>query len=134
MIAQMEKAGYVDLYRQVATRLADAAMCAPLDLRIDFIFASQPLAPQVTACGIITTADHVPGSPARVGGHDFVGPARTVCTQTRGKQRKKHEPAFRASSVVSAVSRTDVLQALLPDVRSAVTLAAFADCCDDVIQ
>ncbi len=59
-IAQMEKAGYVDLYRQAGHAPGGRSYVhAEMDLRIDFIFASQPLAPQVTDCGIITTADHV---------------------------------------------------------------------------
>jgi endonuclease/exonuclease/phosphatase family metal-dependent hydrolase len=60
VIPQIEKAGYVDLHRQVGNPPGERSYVrAALDLRIDFIFASQPLAPQATACATITRADVV---------------------------------------------------------------------------
>jgi endonuclease/exonuclease/phosphatase family metal-dependent hydrolase len=60
VIPQIEKAGYVDLHRQVGNPPGERSYVrAALDLRIDFIFASQPLAPQATACATITSADVV---------------------------------------------------------------------------
>ncbi len=60
LIPQVEKAGYVDLYRAAGNAAGGRSYVrAELDLRIDFIFASRPLAPQATACGFITTADEV---------------------------------------------------------------------------
>lgn len=60
VIPQIEKAGYVDLYRQAGNPAGGRSYVrADLDLRIDYLFASRPLASRVTACGIIATADHV---------------------------------------------------------------------------
>lgn len=58
VVAQMEKAGYADLYRQFGTPGARTFLPAALPLRIDFIFASQPLAAHIAAC---TIAQHVDG-------------------------------------------------------------------------
>ncbi len=60
VIPQLEKAGYVDLYQQVGNPPGGRSYVrADLALRIDFIFASRPLAPLATACATITTADAV---------------------------------------------------------------------------
>lgn len=60
VIPQVEKAGYVDLYRQAGNPPGGRSYVrAEVDLRIDFIFANEPLAPHVTACGVITSADEV---------------------------------------------------------------------------
>lgn len=59
VIEAMEKAGYVDLYRQFG---APGVATYPTDdwpIRIDYIFASQPLAPLVTHCTIWMQADGV---------------------------------------------------------------------------
>lgn len=59
VIAQMEKAGYVDLYRRFGVAGATTFLPSPQPLRVDFIFASQPLAPHVTGCAIWPDADGV---------------------------------------------------------------------------
>ena len=58
-VAQMEKAGYTDLYRRFETPGARTFLPAPQPLRVDFIFASQALTPHVTACAIWPDADGV---------------------------------------------------------------------------
>ena len=58
-ITQMEKAGYVDLYRRFGMPGARTFLPSPQSLRVDFIFASQTLAPQVAACAIWPDADGV---------------------------------------------------------------------------
>ncbi|MFO7632241.1 MAG: endonuclease/exonuclease/phosphatase family protein [Caldilinea sp.] len=59
VVDAMEKVGYVDLYR----RFGEAgAVTFPVDdwpIRIDYIFASQSLAPMATNCTIWTAADGV---------------------------------------------------------------------------
>ncbi len=55
----IEKAGYVDLQRQLGAPGARSYVRAEIDLRIDYIFASAPLAPRAVACGIIADADTV---------------------------------------------------------------------------
>lgn len=53
VIAQMEKNGYVDLYRQFGQPGAQSFIPATdTPIRIDYIFASQTLAPQVQDCQI----------------------------------------------------------------------------------
>jgi endonuclease/exonuclease/phosphatase family metal-dependent hydrolase len=59
VIAQMEKAGYVDLYRQFNAPGARSHLGAQTPIRIDYIFGSRALAPYVRACGIDHDADHV---------------------------------------------------------------------------
>lgn len=59
VLSQIEKAGYVDLYRQFHEPGARTHVPAEINLRIDYIFASQPLAPRVTACEIVEDVDHV---------------------------------------------------------------------------
>lgn len=59
IVAAMEKAGYVDLYRTFGE---PGAVTFPTDdwrIRIDYLFASQSLAPAVTNCAIWTEADGV---------------------------------------------------------------------------
>jgi len=59
VVAAMEKAGYVDLYRALGE---PGAVTFPTDdwrIRIDYLFASQALAPAVTNCAIWTAADGV---------------------------------------------------------------------------
>jgi endonuclease/exonuclease/phosphatase family metal-dependent hydrolase len=56
---QMEKAGYVDLYRRFGAPGARTFLPSPQPLRVDFIFASQTLAPHVTDCAIWPDADGV---------------------------------------------------------------------------
>ncbi len=59
VIAQMEKAGYVDLYRQFNGPGERSYLGAQTDIRIDYIFASRALAPHATACDIWLAADGV---------------------------------------------------------------------------
>lgn len=60
LISQVEKAGYVDLYRRVGTPGQSTYLATPEPpIRIDYIFASQPLATLATTCTIITNADGV---------------------------------------------------------------------------
>ena len=59
VIAQMEKAGYVDLYRQFNEPGERSYLGAQTGIRIDYIFASRALAPQATACDIWLAADGV---------------------------------------------------------------------------
>ncbi len=59
VIAQMEKAGYVDLYRQFNAPGERSYLGAQTGIRIDYIFASRALAPQATACDIWLAADGV---------------------------------------------------------------------------
>ena len=59
VIAQMEKAGYVDLYRQSNGPGERSYLGAQTGIRIDYIFASRALAPQATACDIWLAADGV---------------------------------------------------------------------------
>ena len=56
-VAQMEKAGYTDLYRRFETPGARTFLPSPQPLRVDFIFASQALTPHVTGCAIWVEAD-----------------------------------------------------------------------------
>lgn len=59
VIAQMEKAGYVDLYRQFNAPGERSYLGAQTGIRIDYIFASRALAPGATACDIWPAADGV---------------------------------------------------------------------------
>lgn len=59
VVAQIEKAGYVDLYRHFHAPGARTHIPAEINLRIDYIFASKPLAPNVSKCEIVDTVDHV---------------------------------------------------------------------------
>jgi endonuclease/exonuclease/phosphatase family metal-dependent hydrolase len=59
VIAQMEKAGYVDLYRQFNAPGERSYLTSQTAIRIDYIFASRALAPQAMACGIWSEADGV---------------------------------------------------------------------------
>lgn len=59
VIEAMEKAGYVDLYRQFGKPGAATYPTDDRPIRIDYLFASQPLAPLVTRCAIWTQADGV---------------------------------------------------------------------------
>ena len=47
MVAQMEKAGYVDLYRALGAPGQQSYIDEGEPIRIDYIFASQSLAPHV---------------------------------------------------------------------------------------
>ena len=72
VVAQMEKAGYVDVYSRFGTPGAQTFIQATdVPLRIDYIFASQPLVPALRDCGILpespgtfvaddTASDHCP--------------------------------------------------------------------------
>ena len=65
VITQMEKAGYVDAYRLFGEPGARSLIPPDTDIRIDYIFASQPLAQSVRSCVIWETAgeeasDHMP--------------------------------------------------------------------------
>lgn len=53
------KAGYVDLFRQFHAPGADSHLPSDIALRIDFILASQSLAPHCTRCDILAEYDHV---------------------------------------------------------------------------
>jgi endonuclease/exonuclease/phosphatase family metal-dependent hydrolase len=59
VVPQMEKAGYVDLYRQFNDRGARSHLGAQTAIRIDYIFASRTLAGKARGCGIDPEADHV---------------------------------------------------------------------------
>ena len=59
VVAQMEKAGYVDIYRRFGAPGATTFLPSPQPLRVDFIFASPTLAPHVTGCAIWPGADGV---------------------------------------------------------------------------
>jgi exonuclease III len=55
----MEKGGYVDLYRQFNGPGERSYIPSSTPIRIDYIFASAPLAPKATGCSISLEADHV---------------------------------------------------------------------------
>ena len=55
----MEKAGYVDLYRQFNAPGERSYLTSQTAIRIAYLFASRALAPQATACGIWSDADGV---------------------------------------------------------------------------
>lgn len=59
VIAQMEKAGYVDLYARFGQPGQRSFLAAAETFRIDYIFASQALAPQAKTCTIWTESDEV---------------------------------------------------------------------------
>lgn len=59
VLAQIEKAGYVDLYRRFHPPGARTHIPAEIGLRIDYILASQSLAEYVTACDILDGVDDV---------------------------------------------------------------------------
>lgn len=59
VIAQMEKAGYVDLYRQFNAPGERSYIRSQTAIRIDYIFAGGPLAGKATGCGIWLEADEV---------------------------------------------------------------------------
>lgn len=59
VIAQMEKAGYVDLYRQFNAPGERSYTTGATAIRIDYIFASPALAAEATGCGIWLEADGV---------------------------------------------------------------------------
>ena len=59
VVAQMEKAGYVDLYRQFNGPGERSYLSSQTPIRIDYIFASRALAPQATACDIWLANDGV---------------------------------------------------------------------------
>ena len=58
-IPQMEKAGYVDLYRRHGVPGERTFLPSPQPLRVDFLFASQMLAPFTEACTIWQDADGI---------------------------------------------------------------------------
>lgn len=66
VIDQMEKAGYVDTFTRFGTPGQSSFLLSAEPLRIDYIFASQPLLPNVTACRILSemadydASDHLP--------------------------------------------------------------------------
>jgi endonuclease/exonuclease/phosphatase family metal-dependent hydrolase len=59
VVEAMEKAGYVDLYRRFGEPGAATFPTQDWPIRIDYLFASQPLAPMVTNCTIWTKSDGV---------------------------------------------------------------------------
>lgn len=59
VVAQVERAGYVDLFTRFGTPGQTTFPVPALPLRIDYIFASQTLTPQATDCYIYTHADGV---------------------------------------------------------------------------
>ena len=59
VIDQVEKAGYTDLYRQCNPPGERSYLGAAIGIRIDYLFASQPLASAVQSCAIWTDADGV---------------------------------------------------------------------------
>ena len=78
VIAQMEKAGYTDLYRlfgQPAQATYTATPEPPI--RIDYIFGSQPIVAAVKACTIWTEADEVSDHRAIVALIELAGLERT---------------------------------------------------------
>jgi endonuclease/exonuclease/phosphatase family metal-dependent hydrolase len=65
VIAQMEKAGYVDLYARYGAQGERSFLSSAHPIRIDYIFASESLAPRVQLCGIVRStgeepSDHLP--------------------------------------------------------------------------
>jgi len=66
VIRQMEKAGYGDAFTQFGSRGESTFLLSAEPLRIDYIFASQPLIPHLKACRILAemadydASDHVP--------------------------------------------------------------------------
>jgi len=66
VIAQMEKAGYTDVYSLFGSRGQRTHLPAEQPIRIDYLFASQPLVPMVKGCEIWqemegqTASDHRP--------------------------------------------------------------------------
>ena len=66
VIAQMEKAGYTDSYRLHGPPSQGSFIPATdQPIRIDYIFASQPLAPRVTRCEIVQEAAGIEASDHR---------------------------------------------------------------------
>jgi endonuclease/exonuclease/phosphatase family metal-dependent hydrolase len=59
VIAQMEKAGYVDIYRQFNTPGERSYINSTTAIRIDYIFAGRALADKATGCAIWLEADGV---------------------------------------------------------------------------
>ena len=59
VISQMEKAGYIDLYRQFNEPGERSYISSAAAIRIDYIFASRALTDQATGCGIWLQADGV---------------------------------------------------------------------------
>ncbi len=59
VISQMEKAGYLDLYRRFEEPGRSTFIPAEAPIRIDFIFASRTLAESATSCQIWELADDV---------------------------------------------------------------------------
>lgn len=59
VIAQLEKAGYVDLYRQFNPPGEKSYTKSQTPIRIDYILASVPLAPAACGCGIWTESDGI---------------------------------------------------------------------------
>lgn len=66
VVAQMEKAGYVDAFTRFGTPGQTSFLLSPEPMRIDYIFASAPLFPHITGCRILTemaeydASDHLP--------------------------------------------------------------------------
>ena len=66
VVAQMEKAGYVDAFTRFGTPGQTSFLLSPEPMRIDYIFASDPLLPHITGCRILTemadydASDHLP--------------------------------------------------------------------------
>ncbi|MBK8049374.1 MAG: hypothetical protein IPK16_21005 [Anaerolineales bacterium] len=64
MIAQMEKAGYVDAYRRFAPAGERSFLTSEVPIRIDYIFSSQSLVDGFQNCQIWPAAgrasDHLP--------------------------------------------------------------------------
>ena len=65
VITQMEKAGYVDVFQHFNQPGERSYLGSDYPIRIDYIFANEPLAPQVQSCQLWTTpsgepSDHRP--------------------------------------------------------------------------
>jgi endonuclease/exonuclease/phosphatase family metal-dependent hydrolase len=60
VIAQMEKAGYVDLYARFGSPGERSFLPSAHPLRIDYIFASESLASHVQSCSIVRSTDKEP--------------------------------------------------------------------------
>ncbi|MBW7882301.1 MAG: endonuclease/exonuclease/phosphatase family protein [Caldilineaceae bacterium] len=59
VITQMEKAGYIDLYRRFGVPEQRTFLSSNLPIRIDYIFANAPLASSVTGCTIWADSDGI---------------------------------------------------------------------------
>lgn len=60
VIAQMEKAGYLDTYTRFGPPTARSFLPSDYPIRIDYIFVNEPLVEQVKSCAIWTTDEEEP--------------------------------------------------------------------------